>query len=65
MQCYFITQAVDILYGTLRVRGLADYGTEGIDIRRRCVTRPNEHQTILLEQLGLQLPQHLEITQMQ
>ena len=31
MQCYFITQAVDILYGTLRARGLADYGTEGID----------------------------------
>ena len=33
-------------------------------LRRRCVSRPNEHQTILLEQLGLALPQHLEITQM-
>ena len=32
MQCYFITQAVDILYGTLRARGLADYGTEGVSI---------------------------------
>ena len=29
MQCNFITQAVDILYGTLRARGLAYYGTEG------------------------------------
>ena len=29
MQCYFITQAVDIFYGTLRARGLAYYGTEG------------------------------------
>ena len=31
MQFYFVTQAVDILYGTLRARGLAYYGTEGID----------------------------------
>ena len=30
MQCYFITPAVDILYGTLFARGLADYGTEGV-----------------------------------
>ena len=29
MQLYFITQAVDILYGTLCVRGFAYYGTEG------------------------------------
>ena len=29
MQFYFITQAVAILYGTLCVRGLAYYGTEG------------------------------------
>ena len=26
--------------------------SEGIDIRRRCVSRPNEHQTILLETTG-------------
>ena len=32
MQCYFITQAVDILYGMLCARGLADYGTEGVVI---------------------------------
>jgi len=50
--------------GELRMVDVILPTSEGIDIRRRCVTRPNEHQTILLEQLGLQLPQHLEITQM-
>jgi transposase len=28
----------------------------GIDIRRRCVTQPTEHQAILLQRLGLRLP---------
>jgi transposase len=28
----------------------------GIDIRRRCVTQPTEHQAILLHQMGLRLP---------
>ena len=28
----------------------------GIDIRRRCVTRPTEHQQILLDKLKLRLP---------
>lgn len=28
----------------------------GVDIRRRCVTQPTEHQAILLQQLGLRLP---------
>jgi transposase len=28
----------------------------GIDIRRRCVTQPTEHQAILLDRLGLRLP---------
>jgi transposase len=31
---------------------------QGIDIRRRCVTKPGEHQQILLHQLGLNLPSH-------
>ncbi len=31
--------------------------SSGVDIRRRCVTQPTEHQTILLQQLGLHLPQ--------
>ena len=38
--------------------------SEGISIRRRCVSRPNEHQSILLEHLGLQLPRQLETTEM-
>jgi transposase len=32
----------------------------GIDIRKRCVTQPNDHQAILLQRLGLTLPQRLE-----
>ncbi len=28
----------------------------GIDIRRRCVTQPTEHQAILLQRLGIHLP---------
>jgi len=30
----------------------------GPEIRRRCITRPTEHQAILLNRLGLQLPSH-------
>jgi hypothetical protein len=33
---------------------------EGIEIRQRCVTKPTEHQTILLHQLGLNLPARLK-----
>ena len=29
----------------------------GVEIRRRCVTRPTEHQAILLQRLGLHLPE--------
>jgi len=36
----------------------------GVEIRRRCVTRPNDHQAILRQRLGLQLPTHLENTTM-
>lgn len=35
----------------------------GIEIRRRCVSQPTDHQTILLQYLGLQLPRHLPITE--
>jgi len=34
----------------------------GIEIRRRCVTRPDEHQQILLHKLGLRLPEQLPLT---
>lgn len=33
----------------------------GVEIRKRCVTQPTEHQAILLQRLGLTLPQRLEI----
>jgi len=31
----------------------------GVDIRRRCVRRPTDHQAILLERLGLALPRQI------
>ncbi len=34
----------------------------GVEIRRRCVTRPNAHQAILLQRLGLHLPASLPVT---
>jgi transposase len=33
----------------------------GVTIRKRCVARPDEHQTILLQRLGLALPTSLEL----
>ena len=35
---------------------------DGTEIRRRCVTRPDEHQAILLQRLGLNLPANLPLT---
>jgi len=35
---------------------------DGTEIRRRCVTRPDEHQAILLHRLGLNLPSSLPVT---
>lgn len=35
---------------------------DGTEIRRRCVTRPDEHQAILLQRLGLNLPSNLPMT---
>ena len=50
--------------GELRVMDVVLPTSEGIEIRRRCISRPNEHQAILLEHLGLQLPRYLETTEM-
>jgi transposase len=36
----------------------------GMEIRKRCVTQPSEHQAILLQRLGFQLPQRLDIHKM-
>ncbi|RMF66610.1 MAG: IS1634 family transposase [Calditrichaeota bacterium] len=38
--------------------------SEGVEIRRRCISRPTEHQAILLQRLGFQLPRYLETTEM-
>ena len=35
---------------------------DGTEIRRRCVTRPDDHQAILLQRLGLNLPSNLPMT---
>jgi len=37
---------------------------KGIDIRRRCVTQPTDHQAILLQRLGLHLPARIKMTEM-
>ena len=36
----------------------------GNEIRTRCVTRPSEHQKILLDRLGLRLPVRIRLTEM-
>jgi hypothetical protein len=33
----------------------------GVTIRKRCISRPTEHQVILLQRLGLELPSSLEM----
>jgi transposase len=37
---------------------------QGVEIRRRCVAKPSEHQEILLHQLGLNLPSRLKAYEM-
>jgi transposase len=34
---------------------------KSLEIRRRCVTRPTDHQAILLDRLGLRLPRQLKV----
>lgn len=36
----------------------------GIEIRSRCITRPTEHQKILLERLGFRLPSRIQSSEM-
>jgi transposase len=37
---------------------------DGREIRTRCVTQPSDHQRILLQRLGLELPSHLRLSEM-
>ena len=46
--------------GELRMMDVVLPTSEGIEIRRRCVGRPNEHQSILLDRLGLEPPRQFE-----
>jgi hypothetical protein len=36
---------------------------DGVSIRKRCVSRPTEHQTILLQRLRLQIPAQIEFAE--
>lgn len=51
-------------FGELRMMDVILPTSEGIELRRRCISRPNEHQAILLQRLGLNLPRSLETKQM-
>ena len=37
---------------------------DGIEIRKRCLTRPSEHQAILLDHLKLELPSQINQSEM-
>lgn len=37
---------------------------KGVQLRKRCVSRPTPHQAILLDRLGLRLPSHIEMRKM-
>ena len=37
---------------------------QGVEIRRRCVERPDAHQAILLQRLGLHLPEGLPMSEL-
>jgi len=50
--------------GDLRMMDVILPTSEGIELHRRCVSRPNEHQAILLQRLGLELPRSLETTEL-
>lgn len=55
------------VFAELQQIGLVDVvlpTKNGVEIRKRCVTQPDEHQIILLQLLGLQLPQKLETHKM-
>jgi len=50
--------------GTIRVVDVLLPTRTGIMIRKRCITRPTDHQAILLQRLGLQLPAAMKMTDM-
>jgi transposase len=50
--------------GELRMMDVVLPTSEGIELRRCCISRPNEHQAILLDRLRLRVPKSLETNQM-
>jgi len=50
--------------GELRMMDVILPTSEGIELRRCCISRPNEHQAILLNRLRLRVPKSLETNQM-
>jgi len=47
--------------GKIRVVDVVLPTHSGHEIRRRCVSQPSEHQAILLQRLGLNLPKNLPL----
>ncbi len=50
--------------GELRMMDVILATSEGIELRRCCVSRPNEHQAIRLNRLRLRVSKSLETNQM-
>jgi len=48
-------------FGKIRVVDVVLPTRSGNEIRRRCVSQPSEHQAILLQRLGLNLPKNLPL----
>jgi transposase len=50
--------------GELRTVDVVLPTREGVELRKRCITKPSDHQSILLQHLGLQLPPTINQTEM-
>jgi transposase len=50
--------------GDIRLVDIVLPTRHGIEIRKRCVTRPTDHQQILLQRLGLKLPANIKESEM-
>ena len=48
--------------GGIRILDVVLPTRDGTEIRHRCGTRPDDHQAILLQRLGLNLPSNLPLT---
>jgi hypothetical protein len=51
--------------GELRAVDVVLPTSQGTEIRKRCITKPHDHQAILLDRLGLQLPSHLKMFELE